>query len=224
MTAVRKSNTAKPGSRQGSTPRRRKRQSARLESTVQNASIDVTPTASLPTTKQRQSSKNLSLPVTPGRQNLKSSQISHSTGRSSPQPRSSNSKFLNVPVVPTATAMPLWLLRLHTLHRHSSVVAFLLVAATLVVYGCTVYTQDLWSKNYRRLQNLQRHERHLTTTNATLTNKIAEEAENSKTGLVLPTPTNTIFLDSSSSQPDVLSPSTKPASEIQSPTSSSRGY
>ncbi|MBD2364568.1 hypothetical protein H6G36_25900 [Anabaena minutissima FACHB-250] len=224
MTAVRKSNTAKPGSGQGATPRRRKRQSARLESIVQNVSIDVTQTTSVPSTRQRQSSKNLSLPVTPGRENLKSSQISHPTSRSSPKPRSSNSKFLNVPVVPTATAMPLWLLRLHTLNRHSSVVAFLLVAATLVVYGCTVYAQDLWDQNYRRLQNLQRHERQMTTTNATLTNKIAEEAENSKTGLVSPTPANTIFLPPASHQPDVLSPSTKPLSKIQSPISSPPGY
>lgn len=211
MTAVRKSDIATSTSWQSSTSRRRKRQSARLEATVQNTSTISTQTSSLPTKRQRHSSKNLSLPVTPPRQNLQTSQVSHVTGRS-------------VPVVPTATAMPLWLLRLHTLHRHSSVVAFLLVAAALVAYGFTVYTQELWGKNYGRLQELQRDERQMTTTNATLTNKIAEEAENSKTGLVSPTPANTIFLPSASDKSNVPSYSTKPNSEIQSPTSSPLGY
>ena len=211
MTAVRKSDIARYTTGQSSTTRRRKRQSARLESTVQNTSTVATPTSSLPTKRQRHSSKNLSLPLTPPRQNLQTSQVSHITGQS-------------MPIVPTATAMPLWLLRLHTLHRHSSIIAFLLVAAALVAYGCTVYTQEMWGKSYGRLQELQRHERQMTTTNATLTNKIAEEAEKSKMGLVSPTPANTIFLPSASDQSDVPSPSTKPNSEIQSPTSSPLGY
>jgi hypothetical protein len=96
--------------------------------------------------------------------------------------------------MPGSGAAPLWLLRLYTSHRYSSVVAFLLVTATLFVYGWTVYSQELWSQGYNRLQNLQLHERQLTTTNASLKNKMAEEAEKETLKLVSPTPARTIFL------------------------------
>lgn len=59
---------------------------------------------------------------------------------------------------------PTWLLRLYVIHRHSGIMAFVLVATTLVIYGWTVYSQQLWSQSYRKLQTLQRDERQLTTT------------------------------------------------------------
>ncbi|RUR83109.1 hypothetical protein ACF3DV_29445 [Chlorogloeopsis fritschii PCC 9212] len=89
---------------------------------------------------------------------------------------------------------PLWLLRLYTLYRHSSVMTFLLVAAMLVVYGWTVYSQQIWSQTYRKLQTLQREERQLTTNNEVLKNQMAQEAQTSAAGLVTPSPTGTVFL------------------------------
>jgi hypothetical protein len=90
--------------------------------------------------------------------------------------------------------MPVWLLRIYILNRYSSILVFLLVAATLIVYGWTVYSQELWSDSYRKLQSLQRHERQLNTANATLTSKMAQEAEKPGTELVSPTSKGTIFL------------------------------
>jgi hypothetical protein len=90
--------------------------------------------------------------------------------------------------------MPVWLLRMYILNRYSSILVFLLVAATLIVYGWTVYSQELWSDSYRKLQSLQRHERQLNTANATLTSKMAQEAEQPGTELVSPTSKGTIFL------------------------------
>ncbi len=90
--------------------------------------------------------------------------------------------------------MPAWLLRMYILNRYSSILVFLLVAATLIVYGWTVYSQELWSDSYRKLQSLQRHERQLNTANATLTSKMAQEAEKPGTELVSPTSKGTIFL------------------------------
>jgi len=90
--------------------------------------------------------------------------------------------------------IPVWLLRLYIANRYSSVLAFLLVVATLIVYGGTVYSQELWSQSYRKLQSLQRHERQLNTANAALTSKMAEEAEKPGTELVSPTSERTIFL------------------------------
>jgi hypothetical protein len=90
--------------------------------------------------------------------------------------------------------MPVWLMRIYTTNRYSSVLAFSLVVVTLIVYGWTVYSQELWSDSYRKLQSLQRHERQLNTTNATLTSKMAEEAEKPGMELVSPTSEVTIFL------------------------------
>jgi hypothetical protein len=49
--------------------------------------------------------------------------------------------------------IPVWLLRLYKVNRYSSVLAFVLVVATLMVYGWTVYSQELWSQSYRKLKN-----------------------------------------------------------------------
>jgi hypothetical protein len=117
--------------------------------------------------------------------------------------------------------IPVWLLRLYKVNRYSSVLAFVLVVATLMVYGWTVYSQELWSQSYRKLKNLQRHERQLNTANATLTSKMAQEAEKPDTELVSPTSEKTIFLPPkfsnypqsslSTSQPD---PQTEPPSPL----------
>jgi hypothetical protein len=97
---------------------------------------------------------------------------------------------LNVAQRPT----PIWLSSLLLLKRSSDVITFLLVAATLTVYSWTVYTQQQWSREYRKLDNLQRNERQLTTANAVFKDQLAQQAESPSTGLVTPTPANTIFL------------------------------
>lgn len=100
-----------------------------------------------------------------------------------------------IPVMYNAAAtMPSWLLRLCSLQRYTSVLSFLLVVATLIAYGYTVYSQQLWSKSYRKLQDLQRQERQLTITNNALKTKIAAEAENKSAGLTSPSPASQIFL------------------------------
>ena len=103
---------------------------------------------------------------------------------------------LNTPIhrMNDTSIMPVWLLRMYMLNRYSSILVFLLVAATLIVYGWTVYSQELWSDSYHKLQSLQRHERQLNTANATLTSKMAQEAEQPGTELVSPTSKGTIFL------------------------------
>jgi hypothetical protein len=87
---------------------------------------------------------------------------------------------------------------MYTVNRYSSILAFLLVVATLIVYGWTVYSQELWSDSYRKVQSLQRHERQLNTANATLTSKMAQQAENPNMNMVSPTSEKTIFLPSTS--------------------------
>jgi Fe-S cluster biosynthesis and repair protein YggX len=89
---------------------------------------------------------------------------------------------------------PIWLSSLIFLQRSSDVITFLLVAATLTVYSWTVYTQQQWAQEYRKLETLQRNERHLTMANEGIKDQLAQQAEKPATGLVTPSQANTIFL------------------------------
>lgn len=110
---------------------------------------------------------------------------------------------------------PVWLLRLYAAHRHSGIIAFVLVATTLVIYGWTVYSQQLWSQSYRKLQTLQRDERQLTTTIEVLKNKMAQEAQIPTAGLVSPSPASAIFLPPAPEDSNSLSSTTTSESNFQ---------
>lgn len=211
MAAVRKSAVSVTGSRfwRDSTPSSRKRRSARLGRAVQSPTTLTAQTSSLPTNKLSQSDNQ---------------QVSNLKVKSSAAQKSPRTGSVGVPAMPSSGAIPVWLLRLSKSHGYSSVVAFLLVAATLAVYGWTVYSRELWSQNLRRLDSLRLRERQLTTTNATLTNKMAEEAQQPTTGLVSPTPARTIFLRLPSGTTNLAPPSTTPNPQTQQPTSSPQGY
>ncbi|GEM_PF-506293 len=143
------------------------------------------------------------------------SPVNPTTGLVSSTEGSSQDTLSNIPVVPNSGAMPLWLLRLHTIHRHSSIMTFLFVTVTLVVYGWTVYSQQTWSQAYRHLQNLQHHERQLRTINEVLKEKMAQEAQRPSAGLVSPTPNMSIFLHPDSVGSNSVSPNTTLNSESQ---------
>jgi hypothetical protein len=78
--------------------------------------------------------------------------------------------------------------------RLSVIVAFVLVAATLLIYSSTMYTQQLWSKEYRKLEQLKRQERQMLTSGELLKAQIASEAERPGSGLVSRTVTGIISL------------------------------
>lgn len=136
----------------------------------------------------------------------------------------STQKLANIPVMPSAEAAPLWLLRLYKIHRHSAIVTFLLVAITLVVYGWTVYSQELWSQSYRRLQNLQRHERQLMTNNGVIKNQLAKEAEKEPAKLVLPTPARMIIVNPAPVTTNTPPNTVSPTPEIQQQTINPLAY
>ncbi len=109
--------------------------------------------------------------------------------------------------------IPGWLRSLILLQRCSDLMAFLLFAAILSVYSWTVYTQQQWTQEYRKLETLQRNERHLTTANESLKNELAQQAERPATGLVTPNTANTILLPPAPQRQFVASPSQTPDSE-----------
>ncbi len=98
-------------------------------------------------------------------------------------------------------AAPPWLRTLVRAQRSSSVITFLLFALTLTVYAWTVYNQQRWAQDYHKLENLQRQERQMTAANEVLKNQLAQQAENPSTGLVAPSPENTIFMSPAPQRP-----------------------
>ncbi len=121
-----------------------------------------------------------------------------------------------VPVSWRSRSIPSWLLPLHLWQRRFGIATYILIAGMLAVYGSTVYSQQKWSQEYRKLENLQRYERELTTKNEVLKNHLAKEAEQSATNLVAPNPADAIILHSSSRQSDLLrsKPNTQPKIDI----------
>lgn len=144
----------------------------------------LSPNQKKPTSKSRPTSANL------GQQDFLQQTYTRRQRSSIDKPRDKN----KIPVMPPSNSLPKWLISFYTVHRYSSVVAFLLVASTLVIYGLTVYSQQVWSQSYRRMQNLQRDERQMTTFNENVKNKMAKEAEKPSAGLVSPSPEGLIFL------------------------------
>ncbi|MBM0741400.1 hypothetical protein JOY44_07170 [Phormidium sp. CLA17] len=99
--------------------------------------------------------------------------------------------------LPTARPFPNWLRLLIQAQRGSLIVTFTLVVATLVMYGGTVYMQQLWSKEYRKLKTMQRSERQMLAASEVLKNQIIQQAESPNSGLVNKSSQHTLVLESS---------------------------
>jgi len=97
--------------------------------------------------------------------------------------------------------LPAKLRSLKAIEQISSVLTFGLVAAALGVYAWSVYIPRLWSQEYKTLETLQRHERHLTAISETLKNELAQQAEKPEMGLANPQPAQMVFLSPSSVAP-----------------------
>jgi len=89
---------------------------------------------------------------------------------------------------------PSWLRSLLLIQKSSGAISLATIAMVFTIYAAIVYTQQMWSKEYRKLKNLQRQERLFTETNETLKNNLADLAEKSSTGVVPLNPQKTVFL------------------------------
>ena len=116
------------------------------------------------------------------------------------QHRSNSSK----PVVSfqqTSSQQPMWLQWLSLLQRGSSMLGFCLVAATLAVYGSTVYYQQRWDAASQELEELRRDERQFLEKIESLKQQVAEQTETSQTGLIVPKRENFLYLKPASARP-----------------------
>jgi hypothetical protein len=99
-----------------------------------------------------------------------------------------------------------------TIQKLSSAIAFGLVATVLGVYAGSVCLPQLWNQEYKKLETLQRHERHLTAIGETFKDRLARQAEKPEMGMSKINPGQIIY----------LSPASTPAASHSQPTSTAR--
>lgn len=120
-----------------------------------------------------------------------------------PQSRSMNpSKVARLPK--ERTQLPQSLQFMLLIQKGSAAFTFFLVTITLAVYGWTVCAPTLWSQEFRKLNKLQRDERHLVGANESLKHQLAQQAQTPEAGLTQPHPSQSIFLEAAQIPP--LSP------------------
>ncbi|MGG6294327.1 hypothetical protein ACQ4M4_07890 [Leptolyngbya sp. AN02str] len=95
---------------------------------------------------------------------------------------------------PAAQQTPTWLKKLLMAQAISNPLTLVLVIAAGMVYAGTVYTQQMWSRSYSRLESLQSQERQIIAADESLKHQMAQQAAKANSGLTLPTTDHTIFL------------------------------
>lgn len=98
-------------------------------------------------------------------------------------------------VLPNSRFQPAWLRSLLQVQRASSVAVILILGGALSLYGLTVYSEQRWSQEYQKLENLRLREQQLSAASEVLKHQLAKEAENPETGLASQKPGEMIFLE-----------------------------
>jgi hypothetical protein len=109
---------------------------------------------------------------------------------------------------------PQWLRSLLIAQQASVIATFGLAGSVLAVYGWTVYSQQLWGKEYGKLEQLRRDERQVTASGESLKNQIASQSDRPGAGLVPSKPENMIFLKTSPVRPDNQTSASSPSSPV----------
>lgn len=162
---------------------------------------------------------------TPRRQRSSSrSRRSQKYGRETKSILSNRPQKAQVKPLPKPSAkLPPQLKIMLRIQQFSSVITFALILTTLGVYACTVYVPKLWSKEYKDLETLQRHERNLIATNESLKHKLARQAERPETGLAAPHPAQAIFLPDTPVE-NIIVPEPEKKAPVKSLSSDSLAY
>jgi len=131
----------------------------------------------------------------------------------SPQPIDRKSKRLpagrkslpnkNVKRLPRANSfpLPLWLRVLMSTQKLSIVVTVLLTLSVFAIYGWTVYAQEQWNQQYKKLEQLKRQERQLTTAEGSFDNDMLRSVQKNPRELVRERPEQSIFLQAAPLRP-----------------------
>jgi len=99
------------------------------------------------------------------------------------------------------TTFPLFIRVLLVFQHTSSILTLSAIAVSLVMYGLTFYTQQMWNRQYEQLQELQRYERNVTSINEALKDEIAEQGKTNNEAFVPLTPDYNVYLESAHISP-----------------------
>ncbi len=99
------------------------------------------------------------------------------------------------------SVLPPWLKSLVNLQQGAKIVFMTVLGTIPIVYGYTVYTQDLWRSQHGQLNRLQSTQQQQLVMTENINNQMAEAAEQSKSGLVAPTPARMVFIPGAQPRP-----------------------
>ncbi|OUC12906.1 MAG: hypothetical protein B0A82_20010 [Alkalinema sp. CACIAM 70d] len=110
--------------------------------------------------------------------------------------------------LPAPAHLPSWLKSLLQVQQWSVGITLVLAGSAIVTYGLTIYSQQLWGKEFARLEQFRRNERQLTANSELMKNEIARNAKPADYGLV-PRSTDHLIL--------IKPAPPRPPKEVQSP-------
>lgn len=116
-------------------------------------------------------------------------------------------------------SFPLLIRVLLFLQHTSSVITLSAIAGSLVMYGLTFYTQQMWNRQYQQLQELQHYERNVTSINEALKDEIAEQGNTNGEAFIPLTPDYNLYLEPAavSNSSDMTANSSSPIRKLESP-------
>ena len=104
--------------------------------------------------------------------------------------------------------LPLWLRVLMSTQKLSIAVTVMLTVSVFAIYGWTVYAQEQWNQQYKKLEQLKRQERQLTSAEGSFDNNLLRSVQNKPGDLVRERPEQSIFLQAAPLRPKRDVPST----------------
>ena len=112
--------------------------------------------------------------------------------QASPKPN----KNRNVKRLPRTNSfpLPLWLRVLMTTQKLSIAATVILTISVFAIYGWTVYAQEQWNQQFKKLEQLQRQERQLTNAAGSFDNEMLQSIQKKPGDLVRESPEKSIFL------------------------------
>ncbi len=104
--------------------------------------------------------------------------------------------------------LPLWLRVLMTTQKLSIAATVILTISVFAIYGWTVYAQEQWNQQYKKLEQLKRQERQLTNAAGSFDHEMLQSIQKKPGDLVRESPEKSIFLQAAPLRPKREVPST----------------
>ncbi|PZU96161.1 MAG: hypothetical protein DCE90_10480 [Pseudanabaena sp.] len=104
--------------------------------------------------------------------------------------------------------LPMWLRMLMRAQKLSIAATVLLTVSVFAIYGWTVYAQEQWNQQYKKLEQLKRQERQLTNAAGAFDNELLKSIQKQPGDLVRESPEKSIFLKAAPLRPKREAPST----------------